>query len=77
MIIRGVKLVVHEDAQGLFFDSQVVDLDVESLSIPANWGDGMGTVEFHRRHVLFHPPNGKTTRRTVREFIATMSRHLE
>ena len=46
-----------------------MDLDEDSLVLPIDCGDGMGTIEFHRRYVMIHPPNGESRKLLVAEFI--------
>lgn len=69
MILPEAGFAVAEDDEGLFFDSPDVNLDDDSLVIPADCGDGMGTIEFHRRYVIIHPPNGKSKKLSVEEFV--------
>jgi hypothetical protein len=69
MIFPETNFDVMRDEEGLFFDSPDVDLDKDSLVVPADCGNGMGTVEFHRRYVIIHPPNGESKRFSVEEFI--------
>ena len=69
MIFPKANFDVKKDDQGLYFDSEDVDLDKESLVVPATTADGMGTMEFFRRHVVYHPANGDSKTIEIDEFI--------
>jgi hypothetical protein len=69
MILPEAGFAVAQDDEGLFFHSPDVDLDEDSLVLPIDCGDGVGTIEFHRRYVMIHPPNGESRRLPVEEFI--------
>ncbi len=56
----------------LYLESNLVNLDEETLTVPVVEWNGTGTLEFFRNHIVFHSANGVDTTLTPLELLRSM-----
>ncbi len=66
MIVREIDVTVKKDAEGIYFQSDLVNLEKESLVVPIKFKGMFGTAEFKKREIIFHPANGDSLVMTER-----------
>lgn len=64
-----VGVFVGEDGR-LYFEHD--GLGSGTVVFPLKWEGGLGTIEFSRHHVTFHPPNGPSKTFTADEWAGWM-----
>lgn len=69
MITRQTDLSLCQDNKGMFFESESINLDEDTISVPCQLEDGTGVLEFSRRKATWHPANGKSKTMTVKQFL--------
>ena len=72
IIFSEANFSVYRDEKGIYFDSPDVNLDEDSLVVPADCEGGLGTIEFHRRYVILHPANSESKKLSALEFIKVL-----
>jgi hypothetical protein len=77
MIFPEGELEVCEDEKGIYFVSDKVDLEIDSLVFPVEMPDGMGTIEFFKRKVIFHPANLPDRTISAAKFVEIMQKNEE
>jgi len=72
MILPEADFEICFNQNEMYFNSQAVDLDNDSLVCPIFHNGGTGTIEFHRKHVIIHPANGDSKTLATEEFVRLM-----
>ncbi len=72
MILPEADFEICFNQTGMYFNSETVDLDKDSLVCPIFHDGGTGTIEFHRKHVVIHPANSDSKTLATEEFVKLM-----
>lgn len=75
MILNEFSIEICVDDEGYYFESEEVDLDEKTLSVPCRMSEDepIGVMEVFRRKWVYHPANGESINVPIERIIEFFS----